>query len=200
MVKVIHTSGKRKTAIARGTVREGTGKVRINKVPLELYSPELANLKLQEPLTLAGDLANEVDIKNAIENNMQAGLVDRLRLTKERIQSMADGVIKVAALDDIIGEVTNMKKRPNGLMIGKKIVPLGVVAVIYESRPNVTLDVFALTLKTGNAVILKGGSDAINSNIAIASVIRKTLKENGANEDALILIEDTNRDCVKELM
>ena len=172
----------------------------------QLFTTDLKNKILKDTaaniVAAADDIikANEVDIKNAIENNMQAGLVDRLRLTKERIQSMADGVIKVAALDDIIGEVTNMKKRPNGLMIGKKIVPLGVVAVIYESRPNVTLDVFALTLKTGNAVILKGGSDAINSNIAIASVIRKTLKENGANEDALILIEDTNRDCVKELM
>lgn len=143
----------------------------------QLFTTDLKNKILKDTaaniVAAADDIikANEVDIKNAIENNMQAGLVDRLRLTKERIQSMADGVIKVAALDDIIGEVTNMKKRPNGLMIGKKIVPLGVVAVIYESRPNVTLDVFALTLKTGNAVILKGGSDAINSNIAIASVI-----------------------------
>lgn len=144
--------------------------------------------------------ANDKDIKRAYENNMAEGLIDRLRLTKERIVSMAEGVKKVADLEDIIGEVTDMKKRPNNLLIGKKTVPLGVVAVIYESRPNVTLDVFALTIKTGNAAILKGGSDAINSNIAIANVIRKTLKENNVNEDSLILIEDTNRECVNELL
>lgn len=144
--------------------------------------------------------ANDKDIKRAYENNMAEGLIDRLRLTKERIVSMAEGVKKVADLEDIIGEVTDMKKRPNNLLIGKKTVPLGVVAVIYESRPNVTLDVFALTIKTGNAAILKGGSDAINSNIAIANVIRKTLTENNVNEDSLILIEDTNRECVNELL
>lgn len=144
--------------------------------------------------------ANEKDIQRAYENNMAEGLIDRLRLTKERIVAMANGVEKIADLDDIIGEVTDMKKRPNNLLIGKKTVPLGVVAVIYESRPNVTLDVFALTIKTGNAAILKGGSDAINSNIAIANVIRKTLKENNVNEDSLILIENTDRECVRELM
>lgn len=144
--------------------------------------------------------ANEKDIQRAYENNMAEGLIDRLRLTKERIVAMANGVEKIADLDDIIGEVTDMKKRPNNLLIGKKTVPLGVVAVIYESRPNVTLDVFALTIKTGNAAILKGGSDAINSNIAIANVIRRTLKENNVNEDSLILIENTDRECVRELM
>ena len=143
---------------------------------------------------------NRIDIKEAVKAGVKESLIDRLTLTQGRMEEIADGMRKVAKLNDPIGEITSMKVRPNGLQIGKKRVPLGVVGVIYESRPNVTLDVFALTLKTGNAVILKGGSDAINSNIAIASVIRKTLKENGVNEDALILIEDTNRDCVKELM
>ncbi len=101
--------------------------------------------------------------------------LDRLLLTEMRIAQMAEGLRQVAALDDPIGEVLGMKKRPNGLMIGQKRVPLGVVGIIYEARPNVTADAFALCFKTGNVVILKGGSDAIHSNIAIVETIRKAL-------------------------
>ena len=122
--------------------------------------------------------ANEKDLENGRNNHMPEGLLDRLMLNEARIAQIAEGLQQVAALDDPIGEVLSMKKRPNGLMIGKKRVPLGVVGMIYEARPNVTVDAFGLCFKTGNAVILKGGSDAIYSNIAIVSVIQKTLKMN----------------------
>ena len=105
--------------------------------------------------------ANEEDVKAAEEKGMNPGLVDRLRLTPARVASMAGGLKDVAALEDPIGEVESMKRRPNGLLIGKKRVPLGVIAIIYEARPNVTADAFGLCFKSGNAVILRGGSDAI---------------------------------------
>ena len=110
--------------------------------------------------------ANAIDVKNGRENQMPEGLVDRLMLTEARIEGMAEGLRQVASLEDPIGEVIGMKKRPNGLLIGQKRVPLGVIGIIYEARPNVTADAFALCFKTGNVVILKGGSDAIHSNTA----------------------------------
>ena len=113
-------------------------------------------------------------------------LLDRLLLTEARIAQMAEGLRQVAALDDPIGEVLGMKKRPNGLMIGQKRVPLGVVGIIYEARPNVTADAFALCFKTGNVVILKGGSDAIHSNIAIVETIRKALAKEAIPEQAIV--------------
>ena len=118
-------------------------------------------------------LANEKDVETARKNGMNPGLIDRLTLTKERIFGMADGLTQLAALEDPIGEVLSMKKRPNGLLIGQKRVPIGVVGMIYEARPNVTADAFGLCFKTGNAVILKGGSDALHSNEAIVSLIRE---------------------------
>ncbi|WP_022748065.1 glutamate-5-semialdehyde dehydrogenase [Lachnobacterium bovis] len=144
--------------------------------------------------------ANKVDMKNAVENNMPQGLQDRLLLTAERIEDMAEGVRQIANLDDPIGNVLSMNKRPNGLLIGKKVVPLGVVGVIYEARPNVTSDVFGLCLKTGNCAILKGGKDAINSNIAIVNCLKKALLKNEAPIDAVSIIEDTSREKTYELM
>ena len=128
------------------------------------------------------------------------GLLDRLLLTEVRIAQMAEGLRQVAALDDPIGEVLGMKKRPNGLMIGQKRVPLGVVGIIYEARPNVTADAFALCFKTGNVVILKGGSDAIHSNIAIVATIRKALVKEGLPEQVIALIEDTSRETAAAFM
>lgn len=144
--------------------------------------------------------ANEKDLENGRNNHMPEGLLDRLMLNKARIAQIAEGLQQVAALDDPIGEVLSMKKRPNGLMIGKKRVPLGVVGMIYEARPNVTVDAFGLCFKTGNAVILKGGSDAIHSNIAIVSVIQKTLEQLGIPKEAASLIEDTSRDTAAAFM
>lgn len=144
--------------------------------------------------------ANEEDIRIAEANGMKAGMVDRLKLTPERIEGMAKGLRQIAELEDPIGEVTGMKRRPNGLLIGQQRVPLGVVGIIYESRPNVTADAFGLCFKTGNAVILKGGSDAIHSNIAIVGVIREALKGCGITGDAVILLEDTSRETTERFM
>jgi len=144
--------------------------------------------------------ANETDVNNGKANHMPEGLVDRLLLTKERIESMAEGLRQLVGLEDPVGEVTGMKKRPNGLLIGQKRVPLGVIGIIYEARPNVTADAFGLCFKTGNVVILKGGSDAIHSNQAIVDCIRETLKEQGVTEDAIQLIADTSRETAGEFM
>ncbi|MCR1839075.1 glutamate-5-semialdehyde dehydrogenase [Murimonas intestini] len=144
--------------------------------------------------------ANSLDIEAARANNMNQGLVDRLMLDHGRIESMAEGLIQLAGLDDPVGEVLSMKKRPNGLMIGQKRVPLGVVGIIYESRPNVTADAFGLCFKAGNAVILKGGSDAINSNRAIVAVIRKALEEKGIPGEAIQLIESADRAVTSAFM
>lgn len=144
--------------------------------------------------------ANEEDVANGGKNNMKESLVDRLMLTKERIEGMAEGLRQLVDLEDPIGEVLGMKKRPNGLLIGQKRVPLGVIGIIYEARPNVTADAFGLCFKTSNAVILKGGSDAIHSNQAIVDCIRETLKEHGVTEDAVQLIGDTSRETAAEFM
>lgn len=144
--------------------------------------------------------ANAIDVKNGRENHMPEGLIDRLMLDKGRIGGMADGLRQLVGLEDPIGEVTGMKKRPNGLLIGQKRVPLGVVGIIYEARPNVTSDAFGLCFKTGNVVILKGGSDAIYSNTAVVKCIREALRQCGITENAIQLIEDTSRETAAEFM
>lgn len=144
--------------------------------------------------------ANTEDIKMARENRMPEGLVDRLMLNDSRIEGMAEGLRQIARLDDPIGEVTEMKKRPNGLMIGHKRVPLGVIGIIYESRPNVTADAFGLCFKTGNAVVLKGGSDAIQSNTAIVKVLCQALEDSGISHQALQLIQVTDRETTARFM
>ena len=160
-------------------------------------------------LAVAGELCarstylleeNEKDLRAAEEKGVKQSLIDRLRLTEQRIRDMAEGLKQVAALEDPIGEVLSMKNRPNGLRIGKRRVPLGVVGIIYESRPNVTADAFGLCFKTGNAVILRGGSDAIHSNLAITEVIRAGLKKENLPQDAILLVEDTSRATVGEMM
>ena len=145
-------------------------------------------------------MENAKDVEKAREHGMNPGLIDRLILNESRIEGMAEGLCQVAALPDPVGEVRSMMQRPNGLMIGQKKVPLGVIGMIYESRPNVTADAFALCFKAGNAVILRGGSDAFYSNRAIVKVIRTALKDQGLPEDALQLIEDTRRETVQEFM
>ena len=144
--------------------------------------------------------ANKIDLDNAIEKGISGALIDRLTLNQQRVESMADGLIDVAKLDDPVGEVTNMIKRPNGLMIGKKSVPMGVVGIIFEARPNVTADAYGLCLKSGNATILRGGKEAINSNIAVVKIFRKVLSDMGYNEDFVQMVEDTNRDSARQMM
>lgn len=144
--------------------------------------------------------ANKKDIENAVNNNMKDSLIDRLSLNKQRIMAMAEGIDQIISLDDPVGEVLYIKERPNGLKIGEKRVPLGVVGIIYESRPNVTADAFSLCFKTGNAVILRGGSDAIESNRQIISIIRNALENAGLPQNAVQLIEDTRRSTAEEFM
>lgn len=144
--------------------------------------------------------ANALDMERGRENGMSSGLLDRLHLTDARIEGMAEGLRQLAALEDPIGEVLGMKRRPNGLLIGRMRVPLGVVGIIYEARPNVTADAFGLCFKTGNVVILKGGSDAIHSNQAIVSCLRNCLREEKIPEDAIQLIEDTSRETTQAFM
>ena len=144
--------------------------------------------------------ANTNDVKKAKERGMAQGLVDRLLLTPDRILGIVEGMRQVAGLEDPVGEVISMKKRPNGLIVGQKRVPMGVIGIIYEARPNVTADAFALCFKTGNAVILRGGSDALESNEAIVACIRRGLSSCGISEDAVFLLSDTSRETAREFM
>ena len=132
---------------------------------------------------------NEKDIEKAEKDGMKASLIDRLRLTEERIAGMAEGLRQIADLEDPIGATLWEKVRPNGLRIGKRVVPLGVVGIIYESRPNVTADAFGLCFKTGNVVILRGGSDAIHSNLAVTKVIQGGLKKMYLPEEQSFLLK-----------
>ncbi|MEY8390775.1 glutamate-5-semialdehyde dehydrogenase [Lachnospiraceae bacterium 45-W7] len=144
--------------------------------------------------------ANEKDIELAKTNQMPEALKDRLLLTEKRIAQMAEGLRQIAELEDPVGEVLSMKQRPNGLLIGQKRVPLGVIGIIYESRPNVTADAFGLCFKAGNAVVLRGGKDAINSNQAIAGILQKALISCQLPADAILLITDTSHETAEEFM
>jgi glutamate-5-semialdehyde dehydrogenase len=144
--------------------------------------------------------ANAADVERAQAGNVTATVVDRLRLSDARVAGMASGLRQVAGLADPVGEVTAGWVRPNGLRIESVRVPLGVVAIIYENRPNVTSDAFGLCLKSGNAAFLRGSSGAISSNVAIAAVLREALSKAGLPEDALVLVEDTSREAAVEFM
>lgn len=144
--------------------------------------------------------ANQQDMNRAVANGMNRGLQDRLKLNPQRIQAIAEGLKQIAELPDCLGEVMESFERPNGLKLQKVRVPLGVIGIIYEARPNVTADAFGLCFKTGNAVILKGGSDALYSNKAIVKVLREALDSSGITPDAIQLIEDTDREVTREFM
>ncbi|MBQ7584056.1 MAG: glutamate-5-semialdehyde dehydrogenase [Lachnospiraceae bacterium] len=150
----------------------------------------------------AGDIiaANRIDVKNAREKGLKEALIDRLLLTKERIDSIADGIIQVSELKDPVGEIIDNYIRPNGLQIDRITVPMGVIGIIYEARPNVTADAFALCFKSGNACILRGGSDAINSNKAIVDHIRHALKHEKLPDDVLLIVDDTSRETATRFM
>lgn len=143
---------------------------------------------------------NKLDIVNGRELGLSEGLIDRLLLDEQRVKAMAESVDTVIDLEDPIGEIRDMKSFENGLMVGQKSVPIGVIAIIYEARPNVTLDAAILAIKSSNALILRGGKEAINSNIAIANSIRKGIANAGYNENIVQLIEDTSRESSNELM
>ena len=143
---------------------------------------------------------NKKDLDVAIEKGISRAMLDRLSLNEDRIEDMANGLIDLIALEDPIGEVVEMWKRPNGIQIGKQRVPMGVIGIIYEARPNVTCDAAGLCLKTGNSVILRGGSEAINSNKAIVKILREAVKEAGLPEFSIQLVEDTSRETATKMM
>lgn len=144
--------------------------------------------------------ANARDLAAAREAGMRSALLDRLALTPERIAGITDGIRQIIALPDPIGRVDKMEKRPNGLIIGKRRVPLGVIAIIFEARPNVTVDAAALCLKSGNVCILRGGKEAIRSNRCAAALMREALTQAGLPEDCISLVQDTGRETANELM
>ena len=144
--------------------------------------------------------ANEIDRQNAIKKGITDALLDRLSLDDSRIEAMAQGLLDIVKLQDPVGEVTNMWQMPNGLQIGQKRVSIGVLGIIYESRPNVTSDAAGLCLKSGNAVILRGASDAINSNKAVAKALVAGIKRSGLPQDCVQLLEDTSRETAREMM
>lgn len=144
--------------------------------------------------------ANAADIENAKKAGMKSALIDRLSLNEKRVFSVASGVKEVALLDDPVGKILSGTVRPNGLVIEKVSVPLGVIAVIFEARPNVTADAAALCLKSGNSVILRGGKEAFHSNKAIADIMRAAVEKAGLPKDCIQLVEDTSRESANELM
>ena len=143
---------------------------------------------------------NEKDLEWAREKGLSSAMIDRLTLNDKTIESMAEGLREVAALPDPVGEVTRMWKRPNGLVVGRMRIPLGVIGFIYESRPNVTVDAAGLCLKSGNAVILKGGSEAIHSNLILADILREALEEVGLPQKAIQVVPTTEREAVGILL
>lgn len=144
--------------------------------------------------------ANKLDVENARKSGMSEAMIDRLTLNEKRIESMADGVEKVMALPDPVGVVMGGRDLPNGLRVIQKSVPMGVIGIIFESRPNVTVDAAALCFKAGSAVILRGGSDAINSNKVLVEIMRKAISKCGAPEDCIQLVEDTSREIAQAMM
>ena len=185
------STGRAARAAARAMARAGTG---VKNAALAAIAEQLRERR--------GALAeaNGKDLEAARKNKLDGPLVDRLELTPARIEAMADGLKQVAGLPDPIGEVSGMNRRPTGIQVGRMRVPLGVVGIIYESRPNVTADAAGLCVKSGNAAILRGGSEAIHSNLAIADCIHEGLREAGLPEDAVQVVKTTDRAAVGELL
>ena len=143
---------------------------------------------------------NQKDIEDAMSKGLSSAMIDRLTLTPQRLEKVAQGLREVAALTDPVGEILRMWTRPNGLKVGRMRIPLGVIGIIYESRPNVTADAAGLCIKSGNAVILRGGSETIRSNMAIGQILRDALSETGLPEDAVQIIPVTDRNAVLEML
>ncbi|MBO1264592.1 glutamate-5-semialdehyde dehydrogenase [Proteiniclasticum sp. SCR006] len=188
---MIEHLGRQAKAASRKLARLGT--VEKNRI-LSLLGENL--MKRKEEILAA----NAEDLSRGKENGLSSALMDRLLLNEERIRSMKDGLLTVEKLDDPVGEIREMKTLPNGLKVGKKSVPLGVVGIIYESRPNVTIDTAALCLKSSNALILRGGKEAISSNKVLVEIVQDTLKELGHDPFMVQLIEDLSYETAGEFM
>lgn len=186
------------------TVKGGAAKRA--SLPLSLMTSEAKNAALYAIAESLCEKAqyiieeNKKDVELGKEKGMNAGLIDRLMLNEERISAMAEGIRQIATLPDVVGEVVSETERPNGLCIRQVRVPLGVIGIIYEARPNVTADAAALCIKSGNSVILRGGKEAFNSNYAIVKVMQEAAYSAGVPEGAINLVEDTSRESALELM
>ncbi len=187
----MHGLGKRARAASNAVAKAGTA---------EKNAALLAIASAIEKSRGSLEKANRRDLDAAKSNKLASALLDRLELTEARIQSMADGLRQIATLPDPVGEITDLNFRPSGLQVGRMRVPLGVIGIIYESRPNVTADAAGLCLKAGNATILRGGSEAIHSNRAIVECIHEGLKQAGMPEDAVQVVETTDRAAVGALI
>jgi len=189
-----------------GYVRDVAERAKKASFELGFASTEIKNRALLEMADAIEDKAglikeeNRKDLESGREKGLSKAMIDRLELTDKRIAGMAKGLREVAALPDPVGAVESMRRRPNGLLIGKMRVPIGVIGVIYESRPNVTADATSLCLKSGNAVVLRGGSEAINSNICIADILSEAATSAGIPEGAVSLIRTTDRAAVDEML
>jgi len=190
----------------RAEVREMARKAKLASHQLAQLSSSIKNKALLE---MADDLErqqewlikeNQKDLTAGKKSRFSSALIDRLRLTPSVIHGMAEGLLEVARLPDPVGEVIKMRKRPNGLMVGKMRIPLGVIGIIYESRPNVTADAAGLCLKSGNSVILRGGSEAFHSNQAIGQILRKILVKTGLPQEAIQIFPHTEREAIREML
>ncbi|MGM9612872.1 MAG: glutamate-5-semialdehyde dehydrogenase, partial [Butyricicoccus sp.] len=187
LMTIARAAKKAKSAVARlGTSDKNRGLAAI-AAALEANTAEIL-------------AANAVDIENGRANGLNDGLIDRLTLTEARIAGIAEGCRQVAALPDPVGELLWQKTRPNGLKIGLKRVPMGVIGIIYEARPNVTVDAAALCFKAGSACILRGGKEAFHSSMCLTKLMRAALASEGLPEDAINLVEDTSRDTANQMM
>ncbi len=186
--------------IEKGKIAKAASRI---MTTIDTNTKNKALLSMAEALVARQDeiyQANKLDMEKGKENGLSKALLDRLLLNEVRVESMAEGLKEVAALEDPIGEVIRMSPRPNGLQIGEIRVPLGVVGIIYEARPNVTVDAAGICIKSGNSVILKGGKEALNSNIKIAEIISTAAEESGLPKGCINLIETTKREAVNKMM
>ncbi len=185
---------KQGTAAKKASLSLATASTKLKNAALKAIADTLIQNK-DEWLKM-----NAIDVNNAKENGMRSSMVDRLTLNEKRINDIAESIYQLIALPDPIGKMDNAIKRPNGLLIGKKRVPLGVIAIIYEARPNVTVDAASLCLKSGNVCILRGGKEAINSNLCAVKLMRKAISSVGLPEDCISIVENTDRESANELM
>ncbi|MDO9528563.1 MAG: glutamate-5-semialdehyde dehydrogenase [Syntrophales bacterium] len=186
------------TEIARNARRAGNTLANMSSDVKNRALLQMAEELVRQTDYLVSENAKDLDYAN--KKGLSAAMIDRLTLNEMTIKGIADGLMEVAALPDPVGKITSMWRRPNNLLVGKKRIPLGVIGIIYESRPNITADAAALCLKSGNAVILRGGSEAINSNVAITGLLQKVLRNVGIPEAAIQVISITDREAVNVML
>ncbi|MFH1288483.1 MAG: glutamate-5-semialdehyde dehydrogenase [bacterium] len=179
--------------------RESSRKLAIVSSLVKNRALELMSKKLYDKADFILE-ENQKDLEEAKKNGLSTAMLDRLNLNEKRIEAMRKGLIEVMNLPDPVGEVTKMQKRPNGLVIGRMRVPIGAIGIIYESRPNVTIEAASLCIKAGNSVLLRGGSEAIRSNIALAKILIEAAKETGLPEECIQIIEVTDREAVMKML